>query len=80
MIMSIREDDLTSPMCFALEITSAEAFRQKAVDLCSQANGQTSHSIRVDLQNWAFHYMALADRADRAAGSDRYSAACDLAG
>lgn len=46
-------------------LQSAEAYRQKAVELCASATRTTNPIVRVELESLAFIYMRLAENAER---------------
>jgi hypothetical protein len=46
---------------------SAEAYRQKALELCAAANKTTDPFIRAELESLAFVYMRLAEQTERTA-------------
>jgi hypothetical protein len=48
---------------------SAEAYRQKALELCASANKTTDPFIRAELESLAFVYMRLADKTERMAAA-----------
>jgi hypothetical protein len=43
----------------------AKECRQKAVELCAKAKQQSDFAIRVEYENLAFHYMDLAEEAEK---------------
>jgi hypothetical protein len=50
-------------------LPSAEAYRQKAIDLCALANETSDPSIRAELESLAFVYMRLAEKSQRPAAA-----------
>lgn len=45
----------------------ANEYRQKAVELCAKAKQQSDLAIKVEYENLAFHYMDLAEEAEKLA-------------
>jgi hypothetical protein len=43
----------------------ADEYRQKAVELCATSKQQGDFGFRVEYENLAFHYMDLAEEAEK---------------
>lgn len=52
---------------------SADSYRQRALKLCAIANETSDPFIRAELENLAFAYMQLADKAEQPAAPPRDS-------